>query len=54
MIINVYLFDNDANRTTLDKATKLHIQVDHLSLLELVKTLGEAIGKALANKDKQP
>jgi hypothetical protein len=54
MIINVYLFDSDHNRTTLDKATKLHIQIDHPSFMEMVKNFGTAIGKALSKKDENP
>jgi hypothetical protein len=54
MIIKVYLFDVQGYVATLDKATTLKLEIDHISLIELTKILGRAIGEELAKKeDKQ-
>jgi len=53
MDIKVYLFDVQGHTAPLDKATILQIQIDHLSLVELAKILGEAIGKEIAKKQNK-
>ena len=53
MIIEVYLGDRKGNPAPLIEATQFYIQIDHLTIMELIKALGEAIGQEIAKKGKE-